>query len=75
MMTLEIGKEIAVIRTDVDNQVIRPKFEHRRAFPIEFGEIIPQYLCVARDVCVGLRENYVLIDDKAGLNKMAILAI
>ena len=72
---LEIQYQGAVVRSDVDGEVIFGKFKHARCFGIELREVVAQYPCHAAGIRIFRREDDDRIDREAQLNQFAIRAM
>ena len=74
-VTLEVGEQRAVIRADVDDQILRLELEHRRCFGIKLGKIIAQQFGGTAGVGILGREDDDGIDRQAELHQLALGAI
>src|SRR5215470_12814399 len=68
-VVLEVREQRAVIRADVDDEILRSKLEQRRGLRIELGKIIAQQLGGAAGVGIFGREDDDGIDRQAELHQ------
>ena len=71
---LEIGDQRAVVRADIDDQIVGAQREKLRGLSIELSEIVAQQLGHSAGVGISRRKDDGWIDHKAQLDQFALVA-